>query len=204
MPGRSSCVSGRHWGCASFPHQFSWGPRFSLAKGPKNSRCFFFFLIFKPSKQFLFININKYSSFIRHVHFPLWPKCGVWGEPLACQVTGSRDHPCIAICIYPGYFCVSKKWYNLHGFTHRGHGSAEWSMSSSVYIPVFQSSLQRNCPFNSKYLFCSYYVLHIQFWVLVICVPAQLLSHVQLFCDPLDYSPPGSSVHGISQARILE
>ena len=24
------------------------------------------------------------------------------------------------------------------------------------------------------------------------------------FCDPMDYSPPGSSLHGISQARILE
>ena len=23
-------------------------------------------------------------------------------------------------------------------------------------------------------------------------------------CDPLDYSPPGSSVHGISQARVIE
>ena len=23
-------------------------------------------------------------------------------------------------------------------------------------------------------------------------------------CDPMDCSPPGSSVHGISQARILE
>ena len=23
-------------------------------------------------------------------------------------------------------------------------------------------------------------------------------------CDPMDYSPPGFSVHGISQARILE
>ena len=30
----------------------------------------------------------------------------------------------------------------------------------------------------------------------------QLLSHVQLFSDPMDYSPPGSSIHGISQARI--
>ena len=35
-------------------------------------------------------------------------------------------------------------------------------------------------------------------------VVAQSLSHVQLFCDPVDCSPPGSSVHGISQARILE
>ena len=32
----------------------------------------------------------------------------------------------------------------------------------------------------------------------------QLLSCVQLFCDPVDCSPPGSSVHGIISARILE
>ena len=31
---------------------------------------------------------------------------------------------------------------------------------------------------------------------------ALLLSHLQLFCDLMDCSPPGSSVHGISQARI--
>ena len=30
-----------------------------------------------------------------------------------------------------------------------------------------------------------------------------MLSHVHL-CDPMDYSPPGSSVPGIFQARILE
>ena len=33
---------------------------------------------------------------------------------------------------------------------------------------------------------------------------AQPLSHVQLFCNPMDWSPPGSSVHGIFQARIQE
>ena len=32
---------------------------------------------------------------------------------------------------------------------------------------------------------------------------AQSLSHVQL-CDPMDYSPPGSSVHGSLQPGILE
>ena len=32
-------------------------------------------------------------------------------------------------------------------------------------------------------------------------VVVQSLSHVQLFCDPMDCSPP---VHGISQAKILE
>ena len=31
-----------------------------------------------------------------------------------------------------------------------------------------------------------------------------LFSHcVQLFCDPMDHSSPGSSAHGISQARIV-
>ena len=32
----------------------------------------------------------------------------------------------------------------------------------------------------------------------------QSLSHVRLFCNSMDCSPPGSSVHGIFQARILE
>ena len=31
-----------------------------------------------------------------------------------------------------------------------------------------------------------------------------LLSHVWFFCDPMDCSLPGSSVHEIPQARILE
>ena len=31
-----------------------------------------------------------------------------------------------------------------------------------------------------------------------------LLSCLQLFCDPVEYSPPGSSAHGNSQAAILE
>ena len=35
-------------------------------------------------------------------------------------------------------------------------------------------------------------------------VVVQSLSHVWHFCNPMTHSPPGSSVHGISQARILE
>ena len=36
------------------------------------------------------------------------------------------------------------------------------------------------------------------------CVHAQLLQSCPTLCDPMDRSPPGSSVHGILQARILE
>ena len=39
---------------------------------------------------------------------------------------------------------------------------------------------------------------------LLLFVVVYSLSCVQLFCDLVDYSPPGSSVHGILQARILE
>ena len=38
--------------------------------------------------------------------------------------------------------------------------------------------------------------------LLLLC--SQSLQLCQTLCDPMDYSPPGSSVHAISQARILE
>ena len=33
---------------------------------------------------------------------------------------------------------------------------------------------------------------------------AKLLQSCQTLCDPIDGSPPGSAVHGIFQARVLE
>ena len=36
------------------------------------------------------------------------------------------------------------------------------------------------------------------------CVDAKSLKSCPTLCDPMDCSPPGSSVHGILQARILE
>ena len=36
------------------------------------------------------------------------------------------------------------------------------------------------------------------------CVFAKLFQLCLALCDPMDYSPPGSSVHGILQARILK
>ena len=36
------------------------------------------------------------------------------------------------------------------------------------------------------------------------CVPAKSLQSCLTHCDPMDCSPPGSSVHGIFRARILE
>ena len=41
-------------------------------------------------------------------------------------------------------------------------------------------------------------------WLIHIVVVVQALSRVWLFCNPMDYSLLGSSVHGTFQARILE
>ena len=38
----------------------------------------------------------------------------------------------------------------------------------------------------------------------VICALLCSVTSVMSLCNPMDYSPPGSSVHGILQARILE
>ena len=37
-----------------------------------------------------------------------------------------------------------------------------------------------------------------------VCMHDKLLQSCLILCDPLEYSQPGSSVHGILQARILE
>ena len=49
----------------------------------------------------------------------------------------------------------------------------------------------------------SHYVLVVAMVVLIV-VAVESISPVQFFCDSMDCSPPGSSVNGISQARILE
>ena len=40
--------------------------------------------------------------------------------------------------------------------------------------------------------------------IATMCVRAMLIQLCPTLCDPMDHSPPGSSVHGILQARILE
>ena len=47
----------------------------------------------------------------------------------------------------------------------------------------------------------SLYLIHI---VSTNAAAAKLLQSCPTLCDPIDSSPPGSSVHGILQARILE
>ena len=49
-----------------------------------------------------------------------------------------------------------------------------------------------------------FHVFKFFFFKLCVCLCSQSLSHVQLFVTAMNCSPPGSSVHGIFQASILE
>ena len=49
--------------------------------------------------------------------------------------------------------------------------------------------------------------IYIYIYIYIMCENLLLFSHLshgRFFCDPKDRSPSGSSIHGISQARILE
>ena len=58
-------------------------------------------------------------------------------------------------------------------------------------------------------MFILLYISQGYFILVCVCVCvhvcARLVTQLCLtFCDPMDYSPPGSSVHRISQVRLLE
>ena len=47
-------------------------------------------------------------------------------------------------------------------------------------------------------------MIDLEVWACDLMHRAKLLQSCTILCDPVDCSPPGSSVHGILQARILE
>ena len=72
----------------------------------------------------------------------------------------------------------------------------------SLYLPLYSSSFY----FSFSYvLTCmSYLSIHASIHLSYIYLGAKLLQSCLTLCDPMDCSPPGSSVHGILQARTLE
>ena len=77
----------------------------------------------------------------------------------------------------------SPRWYQNLPNSQRERG-ARWKEHARGKEYKFASSVLPSLP-------CAY------------CCCSDAMS-CPILCDPMDYSPPGSSVHGISQARILE
>ena len=111
------------------------------------------------------------------LEFPITPK----HEP---QKQASRHH-----CIRekgqtaPGQYCPDKE--RVQGLEFR-----------EVWYLLWQ---KQSCQITYRLYACMY--------IYFMCENLLLFSHLshgRFFCDPTDCSPPGSSVHGISQVRILE
>ena len=70
---------------------------------------------------------------------------------------------------------------------------------------MFLSCFSGSFFFLSIFYFHSFWnPLHILYWSCSILIAAALLQSCPTLCDPMDCSLPGSSVHGIFQATVLE
>ena len=84
-------------------------------------------------------------------------------------------------------------WFLLGGVLMRGEGSGGvgWTQTLSLQSsPCTAIDLPISC--------------HVQGFFRLILLACWVVLSCLTLCDPMDYSPPGSSVHGISQARKLE
>ena len=100
----------------------------------------------------------------------------------------------------------------VHGVTKSQTWLSNWTELGIILVfpffhsphPVSQQFLQ---VLLSNYTESNYYHYTTLVQVTIISLGllvVYLLSCVWLICNPIDYKPPGSSVHGISQLRILE
>ena len=80
-----------------------------------------------------------------------------------------------------------------------------WSADDSFRKPLWNMYLgARNCSRRRDSSFM--YSFKHEYWALTVpaCVHVKSLQSCRTLCDPTDYHPSVSSVHGILQARILE
>ena len=89
--------------------------------------------------------------------------------------------------------CVNKHWYMcvLSHFSHIRLFVTLWTVAYQVPLSMVFSRQKywSGLPFPSPGPLLQF---------------SSVTKSCSILCDPMDYSPPGSSVHGILQAKILE
>ena len=71
-----------------------------------------------------------------------------------------------------------------------------------VMVPCPLTDKAASLQTRSTMQVCLHWPAHV--CMLCVCVCMWVSQSCPTFCNPMDYNPPGSSVHGIIQARILE
>ena len=81
-------------------------------------------------------------------------------------------------------------------------GKRGWGLGCrgvAILIPCIRTL--ETLPYNSSFSLCTKHTLNLH---TVTCQLSSVSQSCPTLCDPMDCSPPGSSFHGILQARILE
>ena len=95
----------------------------------------------------------------------------------------------------PFYASLQSTNANAHTWTHTENTNILNKCDCIHGVPVMDTILL---------FFTSFFVLHSSPSSPPACMQAKSLQSCPTLCDPMDCNPPGSSVHGILQARILE
>ena len=134
---------------------------------------------------------------VPHYHYPRWIPSHLTLKP--CQYLLTKS-PCLrssCICAHSLQWRLSNSLQPL-GLYPPGssvHGISQARILEWVAI-LFSRGSSR--PRDQTQVYCIAGLFFIK------CVHAKSLESFLTLCNPMDHSPPGSSVHGIIQARILE
>ena len=125
--------------------------------------------------------------------------CLILCDPMDCSPPGSYLHGILQARIlewaaFPSPN-ISSSMQNIAFFLLllRNSKASKWRMKISVHYMVFYWQKTKSQIISR----CVYFIYTIWWW---------WFSHKVVYdsCNPTDCSPPGSSVHGISQAGVLE
>ena len=101
--------------------------------------------------------------------------------------------------------CGLKTMLQFSGSLGQDEGMQDSQNSRRVAISLHERGKEWKCLNRETTLFNSYMVLTLlNTSILYTRMCAKLLQLHLTLCEPVDCSPPGSSVHGILQARTLE
>ena len=196
------------WNLRTFvsPNPF---PSYFLLLGSRGSWLFNWYLPFVTIKALLTFTLNVQitltivSSFLCSVDQCSWMGClstifiylaKILGATTLCQVLDTK------ILILGGL--------RTHGYPKRTEREPRQGNTGKVREGFLEDTMLKlswrlSQGFPEVHRGKGFVILNEQ-WVQRACVRAQLLQSCPILCNPMDCNPPGSSVHGIFQARILE
>ena len=107
------------------------------------------------------------------------------------RIALSASNIYILFAVFCLWYFVQFRWFACYCLPSQTH------CEKTSFIPLRYVDHSKSAKLRSKWICDSPPQIHI-------CAACSVAQSCLTLCDPVDYSPPGSSAHRISQARILE